>query len=323
MNWLPGDGHDPARWTGPSSGAPHPALGAAWRRARDATAPRPGDVDRLAARLTAGETTAATRSWKWRLAMAILLLLSMGGAVGAAGLLLRRAHRAAPPAAARPLALMKPMHSDPGRRGPMAVLPEAPADVPPGPVPPASGPVTRAAGPTAALARPRKAVVYPAPVTEAGLLATAFRALRAHSDAAAALRTLDEYDRAFPDGALSSEARVARVDALMIQGRRSEALSVLETFDGAPTSPPRNVLLLRGELLAETGRCSRAERDFDEVIRAGIRGDAEARALFGRGACRLNTGDSAAGRADLQRYLGWYPGGSFAQAAREGLRPGP
>ncbi len=63
---------------------------------------------------------------------------------------------------------------------------------------------------------------------ESQALARAVAALRREGKPDRALALLDEYRDAFPRGALSLEASVVRVDALMALGRRREALAVLE-----------------------------------------------------------------------------------------------
>jgi outer membrane protein assembly factor BamD (BamD/ComL family) len=57
-------------------------------------------------------------------------------------------------------------------------------------------------------------------------------------DAAAALRTLDDYDARFAQGALSQEATVLRIQALLKQGRRQDAQRLGDAFIAArPKSP--------------------------------------------------------------------------------------
>ncbi len=63
---------------------------------------------------------------------------------------------------------------------------------------------------------------------ESQALASAVAALRRDRNPDRALALLDEYRAAFPRGALSLEASLVRVDALMALGRRREALAVLE-----------------------------------------------------------------------------------------------
>jgi len=301
---------EPERWTAraASRGTAEGAAGAVLRRARDATEPRQEDVARLEARLAAHQADDSSSPWRWRLALALALLLATGGAVGAAGKLLRRT-RSAPAAS--------------------AVIPAAEPRASGAPASPLGAPALPAESvPAAALAAPQPAAVVPRAVgpreapraaTEARLLAGAFRALRAGQDPVAALSALDRYDRAFPRGALAGEARIARVEALMVLGRRAEALALLAAPDGGETPATRNVLVMRGELFAEAGQCGSAVRDFERILAAGARDDAEARALFGRAACRLRGGDAAAGEGDLRRYLERHPDGAFAAAAREAL----
>ena len=298
---------EPERWTARAAlpRTAEGAAGAALRRARDATEPREEDAARLYARLAARPADGAPLAWGLRLALALALLLATGSALGAAGHLLRRM-RSGPAGSAvaraeRPRAPRAPVLPGAGQ-----VLPtQAPAP----PALPEPLVVPRAVGHREA----------PRALTEARLLAGAFRALRAEQDPDGALRALDRYDRAFPRGALAGEARIARVEALMALGRRAEALALLATTDGGPATPTRNVLVMRGELFAEAGQCRSAVRDFDRILAAGARDDAEARALFGRAACRLREGDAAAGERDLRRYLERYPNGAFAAAAQEAM----
>jgi hypothetical protein len=54
------------------------------------------------------------------------------------------------------------------------------------------------------------------------------RALRAKRDPASALAALDAYQVRYPQGRMSVEASVLRVDALTALGRQSEALRSLD-----------------------------------------------------------------------------------------------
>jgi len=303
---------EPERWTGrPTlSGTAEGAAGAALRRARDATEPREEDAARLYTRLTTRQAGGSSPAWRWRLALALGLLLATGGAVGAAGKLLRRMRATPAVSAVTPAEEPRVPKAPPSPHGGSALPTEAAPAAPAAPEPLVVG--SRAFGRREA---PRSA-------TEARLLAGAFRALRAEQDPDAAVRALDRYDRAFPRGALAGEARIARVEALMALGRRAEALALLAAPDGGETPTTRNVLVMRGELFAEAGQCGSAVRDFDRILATGARDDAEARALYGRAACRLRGGDPVAGQGDLQRYLERYPTGAFAAAARQALHGG-
>src|SRR5262249_54060601 len=114
------------------------------------------------------------------------------------------------------------------------------------------------AGPRARSApdRPRAPEAAPAPIVvepvarpgpialESELLQKALAKLRRDHDAGAALALLDDYRARFPLGVLSVEASVARVDALLLLGRRSDALAVLGrlALDGVGRSTELHLL---------------------------------------------------------------------------------
>jgi predicted Zn-dependent protease len=151
------------------------------------------------------------------------------------------------------------------------------------------------------------------------VLGTAFRELRTRGDAAAAMRALDEYDRRFPAGVLSGEARIARAEAFMAQDRRREALPLLAALADDDGELTRAVRITRGELYAEAGRCAEAVRDFDRVLAGAADDLAGGRALYGRASCRLRAGETAGARTDLETYLALHAEGAFAAAARRAL----
>ena len=71
----------------------------------------------------------------------------------------------------------------------------------------------------------------------------------ASGNAAGALRSVDEYDRQFPRGALAQEATALRIEALWQQGNRDAALHLADRFLAAnPRSPhaARIRLLVQG-----------------------------------------------------------------------------
>ena len=177
-----------------------------------------------------------------------------------------------------------------------------------------SFPVAPATTPVAAPSRSRGDSA--APPGETRRLAQAFHALRVDGDAAAALKALDEYAQRFPNGTLAPEARVARVEALLALGRTGDALPLLLAMRDRDTGLTRDVQITRAELLAEKDRCAEAMADFDDLVRADVRDVVGERALYGRAACHLRAGRTAAARQDLDRYLSVYPGGRFAGAAR-------
>ena len=207
----------------------------------------------------------------------------------------------------------------PSRRGPrnLAIAPTSPPanaaetiaeQAAPPPQQPASPPA-----PTAARAE-----------NEAAVIARAFRTLRRENDPAGALRLLDSRAADLRGGALESEAKVARIEALLSLGRREEALRTLETLteDRGQKSWERTVL--RGELRAEIGRCPQALVDFDtvEVATRGSssRNDLRARALLGRGVCRARMGDNAAARTAFEQLVRELPTEKPAAAAEKWLQ---
>jgi hypothetical protein len=161
---------------------------------------------------------------------------------------------------------------------------------------------------------------------EARLIAAALEAMRHRESAGRALQLLDGYDRQFPRGALRAEARLARLDALLLLRRRPEALLLLDGLPAAalqdgPRAP--ELRLLRGELRAEAGRCGEALGDFSVLLwpqaAAAPRASLQERALYGRASCRSRLGDAPAARADLREYLARFPDGRFSAVVRREL----
>jgi tetratricopeptide (TPR) repeat protein len=156
--------------------------------------------------------------------------------------------------------------------------------------------------------------------SESRLLASALAELRQRKDPAAALSLLDSYDARFPRGALSLEAKAARVDALLALGRVSAAHDTLERIplEGLPRG--NELRVLRGELRAKLNQTALAIGDFNAVIAAAPpTSSLSERALFGRATCRSQSGDREGARADLEQYLRLFPNGRFASKARQSL----
>jgi hypothetical protein len=148
---------------------------------------------------------------------------------------------------------------------------------------------------------------------ESQLVATSLRQLRKERAPKAALETLDRYSAEFPHGVLSDEARATRVEALVALGERHAALELL---DGMTVGTELGVV--RGELRLAASRYADAAADFTAAL-VGARDDLEARALFGRAACRIRLRDPEGARADLASYLARFPRGSQAAAASTAL----
>jgi hypothetical protein len=158
------------------------------------------------------------------------------------------------------------------------------------------------------------------PRSEPRLLADALASLHAQGDAKGALALLAEHRRRFPNGALRSEARITEVEALLSLDRRSDALRVLDGLVMERMPRGAELGVLRAELRAQVGRCADAIADFDRCASAkGCSPEAQERALFGRASCRGKLGQTAAARADLERYLLRFPRGWRSEAVRRAL----
>lgn len=153
---------------------------------------------------------------------------------------------------------------------------------------------------------------------ESRLLGLVIRELRQNKDPKQALSRLDAYASRFPSGLLQDEAQAARVDALLLLGRRAEALGILEQTSFARLPRGGELRVLRGELRAASGRCKDALADF--AISTAMTADVAERALYGQGMCRAHLGDIATAEADLRAYLARFPSGRFRDSAQITLR---
>jgi hypothetical protein len=152
---------------------------------------------------------------------------------------------------------------------------------------------------------------------EAASLANALSALKAGGpdNAARALRALDRHLREFAQGPLELEARVARVDALLVLGRRQEARRELSALPIESVGRKHELRLIRAELRADDD-CRAAISDFQVLVELPLPTAWAERALFGRGACLLKLGDKAGAERDFTRYLERFPAGRFAEQIR-------
>jgi Flp pilus assembly protein TadD len=130
-----------------------------------------------------------------------------------------------------------------------------------------------------------------------------------------ALRSLEQHLREYPRGALDLEARVARVDALLLLGRRQEARRELSSLPIDRVGRKRELRLIRAELYADDD-CRAALLDFQVLVAEPLPAAWAERALFGRGACLLRLGDRAGAERDFARYLERFPEGRFAGQIR-------
>jgi hypothetical protein len=152
---------------------------------------------------------------------------------------------------------------------------------------------------------------------EAASLEAALSALRSGGQGAAlaALTRIDQHLRDFPRGTLELEARVARVDALLLLGRRQDAKRELSALPIENVGRNRELRLIRAELRADED-CRAALADFQVLVDQPLPGAWQERALFGRGACLLRLGDGAGAERDFARYLELFPSGRFAEQIR-------
>ena len=175
---------------------------------------------------------------------------------------------------------------------------------------------TRASRRTAFIDSPKPAA--PALSDEIRALDQAIGLLRRDREADAALSTLDAYLARYPRGVLNREARLARVDALLMLQRLDEAQSALDTLPLDTHRRETELQVIRGELRARSD-CARAEEDYSAVLARSLDAALVERALYGRGACRAKRGDGTGAAEDLQRYLERFPNGAHAAWARQWL----
>ncbi len=157
-----------------------------------------------------------------------------------------------------------------------------------------------------------------APAQEIHALDRAIAMLRRDRDAAAALAALDAYLDRYPHGVLHREARLARVDALLLLQRTDEALAALETLPLDNGRRSTELQVVRAELRARTD-CARADEDFSLALAHSPNAALLERILYGRGACRAKSGKTSGAVEDLQRYLDRFPSGAHAAWARQWL----
>jgi hypothetical protein len=155
-----------------------------------------------------------------------------------------------------------------------------------------------------------------APSEEIRALDQAIGQLRRDRNAGAALSTLDAYLARYPHGVLNREARLARVDALLMLQRMNEALTALETLPLDTHRRSNELQVIRGELRARAD-CARAEEDYSAVLARNPDAVLAERALYDRGACRAKRGDRTGASVDLRRYLERFPNGAHAAWARQ------
>lgn len=76
--------------------------------------------------------------------------------------------------------------------------------------------------------------------------------------------------------------------------------------------------MIRAELRSKR-HCAAAIADFTQVLSRAPTAALAERALHGRAACRLRSGDAARAQRDLITYLDRFPNGRFADDAQAAL----
>jgi hypothetical protein len=89
-------------------------------------------------------------------------------------------------------------------------------------------------------------------------------------DGSATLSLLDVHERRYPSGYMRLESRMLRAEIYLMQGRESEALSILDTLSLAGIPRARELRTVRGELRIRAGRCAEGKRDLVDVLEKGL-----------------------------------------------------
>jgi outer membrane protein assembly factor BamD (BamD/ComL family) len=152
------------------------------------------------------------------------------------------------------------------------------------------------------------------------------RALRIVTDAR---RAGNDVDAGCGGGARAceDELRYLHAEALNQAGRLDDAVTAYRALDrkGAPSAMRQNALFAAAQIEKRTGRLTAASADFERALAAAPRGALYEEALVGAMETAGATGDGARARAFAARYLGEFPRGLAAPAARrfvgDGARP--
>jgi len=206
-------------------------------------------------------------------------------------------------------ALAPPQPAPPRGAGLALVAPLAPSRASAAPVAP----------PAFATSNPGTWSPTPGHAREARLLGLALQRLRHDHDPRAALAILDDHAARFPHSIFGPEAAITRVDALLALDRRPSALAVLEHLELPATTRGRELFVIRAELRVGAKRYAEAISDFTRTLDDSAGDVLHERALHGRIACYLATGNQAQARTDLRKYLLRFPGGRFVNGVRRTL----
>lgn len=171
------------------------------------------------------------------------------------------------------------------------------------------------------VAAPVAPVEAPAPVVaprstlgdEARAIATALEASRA-GQFQQTVSLLETYRGQFPAGVLLPEAVIAEARAERSLHHRAQALAALDRLDDEASAKHPELLVLRGELLAEQGECQRAVEPLERAIATLPTGVLAEQAQFTRANCAVTLEEPGA-RSRVEAFLAAWPSGQFnAQA---------
>lgn len=219
-----------------------------------------------------------------------------------------RAREIARPAQGRPVAETSPVLAPPAQPTPPLSPPASPASI----AAPAVAAWPTGAPPSLTARAPAQP---PAVSPEVREMDQAMATLRRDRNPGAALAALDSYLGRYPHGALEKEARLARIDALVLLGRNEQALRALEVITFDPGLRSTELLVVRAELRAAKD-CRQAVEDFSVALSRGPDAKLLERILYGRGACRTKLQDLPGADDDFLRYLERFPAGAHADWAR-------
>lgn len=166
--------------------------------------------------------------------------------------------------------------------------------------------------------KPTDAATMAGPSDEIHALDLPVGLLRRDHNAAAALPALDAYLSRYPRGVLNHEARLARIDALLMLDRAQEALAALDALPLDNRRRSTELQVVRGELRAPKD-CAGAEADFTAALAHGPDAGLLERILYDRGMCRTKLENRTGAIEDLRRYLERFPNGTHAASVRRWL----
>jgi anti-sigma factor RsiW len=114
------------------------------------------------------------------------------------------------------------------------------------------------------------------------------------------------------------DLRYLRAEALRLDGRLEQAVATYRSLDrsSAPAAMRQNALYAAGQIEQRRGRARAALDSFERALAVAPRGALREEAMLGAMEAAAAAGDAAATGAAARRYLGSFPDGRGAAAAR-------